>query len=53
LYLYDDLHDILGGSPWLTWKGVILRLGLASLGLLGLTIVCFTCLIVAAMQAGM
>ncbi len=50
--LYDDLNDILGGGPWLTWKGVFLRLGLGLLGLLAITIVCLTTLVIAAMQAG-
>lgn len=47
----DYLDDILGPSPWsLTWKAVILRLGLGCMGLLAVIAVCITCLLIAALH---
>ena len=48
-----ELDDVICGPSWgLTWKGVILRLGMGCMGLLAVIVVSITCLMIAAMQYG-
>ena len=50
----EDLDDIICGSRYrpLTWKDVFLRLGIGCIGLTGISIICLTMLMVAAIHAG-